>query len=157
MGWFDLIYCIFFASYRFYLHTSSSLFVLNLCSKNAYYSVQILVTLPNNFFKLRDAMFHSLFFSFSFQLMKFELIFVCPYFVDSGEKGALSPISVYPAMGILSTWIKFIVCVISMNTWTLLLTCAIIHIKTTTKTYNKFRQRWNTTLNTAEQPYDHHY
>ena len=33
MGWFDLIYCIFFASYRFCLHTSSSLFVLNLCSK----------------------------------------------------------------------------------------------------------------------------
>jgi len=28
MGWFDLIYCIFFASYRFCLHTSSSLFVL---------------------------------------------------------------------------------------------------------------------------------
>ena len=46
-------------------------------------------------------MFHSLFFSFSFQLMKFELIFVCPYFVDSGEKGASSPIAVYPAMDTL--------------------------------------------------------
>ena len=53
-GWFDLIFCIFFASYRFCLPTYFKLIICIkfMFQKNAYYSAQILVTLPNNCFQI---------------------------------------------------------------------------------------------------------